>query len=415
MSKHFSYLVRDESENFFQKVAFQEAGIAPSRPAPREMAKQASFASDFEKVASRLDRDLGILKSAGACGTSFGMCKRANAYIEVLLTNTDLSSDEFSQVFDKIAASAIEADLNASWQELSPECPEEYLPWLEGEFAKVGYMLASEAEMEKQAIVGILRAIGGGLAKTPQAISRTRAAAAGARAVVKTPGTVVKGGVGKLRGAAGEKSMATIKADLQAIKGRGVAQTAMRKNLAKQYAAARVGRVQGLTAQRSAARKLKVDSPMSEGNQQFMKKERARNVKLDASRARRAAPSPKQIEAPTPPGSPAGTTAPKNPAGQVDEVAAARANRQKIQQEQAAQDAAGAAKGTGTHGPAPSPSPSTNTKPVTAPQAEAAGAPRGVIEKLKGDKSGGWDSLTGAEKLQAGAGAYLGAKMVFND
>jgi hypothetical protein len=145
MNKHFDYLMKDESEDFFQKVAFREAGIAPARPAPHEMAKQASAMSSFEKVASRLDRDMGILKQAGAYGRNFGMYKRAGAYMEVILTNANLSPEEFGAVFDKVAASAIETDLQQCWDEISPGCPDSHLGWLESEFAKIGFNLAVEA------------------------------------------------------------------------------------------------------------------------------------------------------------------------------------------------------------------------------------------------------------------------------
>src|SRR5690606_36972397 len=106
---------------FFQKLAIDKAGVRASDVAPEAMAKIASAQSPFEKVAARLDRDLELLKVAGECGVNGGMMRRANAYMDVLYAHNDLSLEEYEQVFDKVAAYAIEVDLLAAYDQLCAE------------------------------------------------------------------------------------------------------------------------------------------------------------------------------------------------------------------------------------------------------------------------------------------------------
>jgi len=160
MSKHFSYLVDDESGTFFQKVAAQEAGIAPARAAPPEMEKQASFASEFEKVASRLDQHMGIIKAAGQCGLNGGMEKRAGAYLDALLNKTSLSPGEFSDIFDKVAAEAIQVDLEAAYAQACSNLPVEYHGEAEQILMKCGSELVKLSQIEKEAIAAFLGRVG---------------------------------------------------------------------------------------------------------------------------------------------------------------------------------------------------------------------------------------------------------------
>ena len=411
MSKHFDYLMNDESEAFFQKAAFQEAGIAPARPSPPVIEKTAAQVTGFEKVAARLDRDLGILKTAGPIGPSFGMYKRAGAYMDVIFSNTSLSPEEFGEVFDKVAATAIEADLQECWYQLSAECPESHHGWLEGEMAKIGFNLAAEATLEKEAFIaalgrGIVRA-GAGAAK---GVSRGRAVVSAGTAVAKAaPGrgvAAVKGGIGKIRAGAATKNIARLRGDLAKIPAnlgagnKGIAARAARKSLGKQLGKAQKAEQAGLGAQRSAAKKLGVKSPMAESQKATLAKMDARKLK-HANQAKRV-------------------KAAKQPGQQVDEVTKARQAKAARDVKQTEQTTANINKGqgTGTHGPELKSVPKTAPKgapaggapaPVSATQAEAAGAPQGIIEKLQ---NGGWSTLTGAEKLKAGGGAYLAHKIV---
>ena len=402
MSKHFDYLMNDEAANFFEKAAFQSAGIKPARPAPPVIEKTAAPVTGFEKVAARLDRDLSILKTAGSIGPSFGMYKRAGAYMDVIFSNTSLSPEEFREVFDKVAATAIETDLQECWNQLSSECPRSHHGWLEGEMAKIGFNLAAEATLDKEAFVA---ALGRGLAKGVAGLSRGRAVLSAAKAVGKAaPGrgvAAVKGGIGKLRAGAATKNIARLRGDLAKIPAglgagnAGIAARAARKSLGKQLGKAQKVEQAGLGAQRAAAKKLGIKSPMSASQQATVAKMDARKLK-NAQQAKRV-------------------KAAKQPAKQVDEIAKARKLKASQEVKNVEQKTKRITQGTGTDGAVPklksvpSPSPGGTPKPVSPAQAEAAGAPQGIIEKLQ---KGGWNTLTGAEKLKAGGGAYLAHKIV---
>lgn len=155
MRDHFSYLTAESSNAFFQKLANAEAGVKPRAPAP--MAKTAAAATPFEKVARRLDRDIEILRSVGMRGANAGMQKRADVYIDQILNQVDLSPEEFGEVFDKVAAAAIQGDLEAMFASLCSEVPPDLHPVVEAELAKVGHDLVSMAMMEKEALIGAIR------------------------------------------------------------------------------------------------------------------------------------------------------------------------------------------------------------------------------------------------------------------
>ncbi len=404
--KHFSYLVTDDANAFLQKVACDDAeavyGVRPVARQPEPMEKRASPDTPFEKIAARLERDIGILKTAGPCGLSFGMCKRANAYIDHLLSSVGLGPDEFAQVFDKVAAEAIETDLNASWEQLSAGCPDDLKPWLEWELAKIGYELAADAEMEKQAVFGLVaRGIGGIGKMLMHGRAAGSAAKAGLKAGVRTVGreakgakTIVghgyRGGKGHIKATMGTSKARMAGQALAKATGRGAAARAYRANLKKQHQAARAGQVKGLSA------KQKAGGYVSPKQQKMLNKARGR----EAMKAREAVKVP---------------AAPRAPAAMKPPAARAEQKAVKTQQEtMRAQDAARkaavgpSATRSGRGGPSHSETKYTGGPGVTPPA-----TPKGLKAKLL--KPGGWDKLTTGEKLQLGAGGYLGGKMLFGE
>ena len=158
---HFSYLTDDDAGAFFQKIACAEAeaeGVKPIVLQPSLMEKKAAASTPFEKISSRLDRDIGILKTAGDCGLSLGMNKRANVYLDKVLQEVSLSPEEFCHIFDKVAAEAIDTDMNMAFSQLCDGIPEEAHPWIEQELSKIAYEMSYAALMEKEAYLPLLRA-----------------------------------------------------------------------------------------------------------------------------------------------------------------------------------------------------------------------------------------------------------------
>ncbi len=157
MRNHFSYLTDEPSNDFFQKLAVAKSGVPARAVVAAPMAKTAS-ASPFEKIAGRLDRDLAIIRDIGPRGVNAGMMKRADAYVDHLLNQEDLSAEEFGEVFDKIAAAAIMGDLEAAYQQLTVDVPQELHHVVEQTLAKIGHDLTSLALLEKEA--GVLKFLG---------------------------------------------------------------------------------------------------------------------------------------------------------------------------------------------------------------------------------------------------------------
>lgn len=292
MHDHFAYLLEEPTRDFFQKIANDEAGPRANQPAP--MTKTASAvrppATAFEKVAGRLDRDLGILKEAGACGVNGGMQHRANAYIDVLLSHTDLTPVEFGEVFDKVAATAIETDLHAAYGQLCDGLPEHEHHLVDEVLIKVGMELTELAMLEKEAFIGLaargLMALGRraipALARGGAAVGRGAGAAArGAGAVARGAGRALSGSPGNIgstvrAGLGGAKEV--VKSGLGAA-GRGAATAAKEvgKGIAHPFQAAARGAKNLAGEFRAARRKTIMDAPEKLENKLMV----ARNASKD--------------------------------------------------------------------------------------------------------------------------------------
>jgi hypothetical protein len=187
MNKHFAYLTQNDEGAFFQKVAndLAESRTPPaSIPIVKTAMKNLLEGNTFDKIASRLDRDLYIIKTAGECGMNLGMQKRAGAYIDQVVEQCEMTSDEFDHLYEKVASEAILIDLSAARDHLSTGLSPELQPWLDGELAKIGHELTEGALMEKEALV---RAIGGALK------GLLGHGGAAVKAVAKAPGKAVGG------------------------------------------------------------------------------------------------------------------------------------------------------------------------------------------------------------------------------
>lgn len=406
MSDHFSYLIDDDAGAFFQKVACEDAeAVLDVRPVVLQsepMEKKASAMTHFEKIASRLEYDLGILKTAGSFGLNLGMSKRASAYLETILERVDLEPEEFTQVFDKVAATAIETDLTEAYRVITEQTSEDCHPWIEQEIAKIGFDMATEAELEKQAFLGALirggRTLAGGARSVGshalresgrRAAELSRGAARQAKRPFVATGKGIKeqaGRLGKWHGKRHERNVAKLTKMEQSP--RHLRNLGREKGFRKAWAE---GKQKSIISQKGKA----YEGIAKQEQKAWTKAKKRMGMKEQTGL------KPEDIKAPT--------TAPTPGAPQAGAPAAAQETKaiQTQRQTQEGLDAARkAAEPPKLKRKAGNP-PGGGDTPVNPPE-----APKGVIDKLK---KGGWESLSTGEKIQAGAGAYLGGKMLFGE
>ncbi len=165
MRDHFAYLTADDEADFFQKVASAEAEASRKSLAPAPMIKTASV-SAFEKISSQLPRDLMVLRNAGECGLNAGMMKRADAYMDILASRADITTEQLAEIFDKVAGDAIQIDLAAANEQLCSMLPPQLHHHVDDVLIKIGAELFELALLEKQAgfgeAIGKLLTRGGG-------------------------------------------------------------------------------------------------------------------------------------------------------------------------------------------------------------------------------------------------------------
>jgi hypothetical protein len=387
MSKHFGYLFEEPAQDFFQKVAEAQAAVPFRRSAP--MQKLASHGSDFEKVASRLDQDLYIIKTAGDSGVGLGTCRRAISYIEKLGQQTSMEDEEFAAIFDKVAGEAIWNDLSIARDVLTDGLPEEWVDVVDGELSSVGAELTKAASLDKEALLGrtLFRALGkarAGISGLAGGSARAVASGAGKLNAAINPFTKAR------RAARLEKSVALhgqrikdLSKDIESAK--GALETA-RKSGAGSF------RIGGLE---SGLKSLegRLAKQVSQGPKIEEKSKKAFNLRLRATGGKavseddvssflsnRPAPSAQRRPDITP------------PAPAVEKQTDQLKTEMKADAAKASDQAADAAKGT----------------------ADAAVAPtlKGSYEKLRDQ---GWGALSGSEKqklINAGVVAAIGGRVL---
>lgn len=420
MRDHFAYLLDEESADFFQKLACDDASsqLTADKVVTPAMVKTASASvTPFEKVAARLDRDLYILKEAGPCGINAGMQKRANAYVDVLLDQVEMSPDEFSHVFEKIAVEAIQVDLEAAYYQLCSDLPESEHHLVDEVLIKTGHELTRLALMEKEAVIGAAlsrfvpwvarglgRLVGGG-----STAARTSAALSGAGTAAK--GLLSRAGGAVSRATAGEtaaglrasraarlttaaKDVSSLQKKVMTLKPGTIGHDAARGMLAKREA-------QLLEQGRKAAPGMTMPSKAVPG----VSKETA---------GLRAAPAHKPPTQPTTaPGAPPGTTAPKPTEAPAPAITGAKKSEQAAgDQAKASDDAAKAATPPKPKDPELGPAGGPGTPP---PPGGAEGKPPGFMDAWKKATSQGWGALGPAEKgalVRGGVNAALVYRVV---
>jgi hypothetical protein len=170
MSDHFSYLYDEDNADFFQKEACASADA--QLPRADEIVKTAAPASydaySMEKIASRIDQDIFIIKTAGEAGINMGAQARADGYLHNLFNEQEFEPEFAAAIFDKVAGEAISHDLEVARADLYKIADEQYHPWIDSEIAAVGMELATAAQLDKEAglFSSVGKALKGGFTKT---------------------------------------------------------------------------------------------------------------------------------------------------------------------------------------------------------------------------------------------------------
>jgi len=419
MNKHFAYLIQHDDADFFQKVANEQAEAR--RPIASQSIMKTAMqnlleGATFEKIASRLDRDIGILKSAGESGMNCGMQKRAAAYMSQLNEQCELSGKQYAQIFDKVAGAAILGDMQAAYDHISDSIDPSLHPWLKNEIQKVGFDLSRQAAMEKKAITlpGVGELLSGEIKAGLSGARAIRLGSAEAAAIAKATARETAAAARVAKG--GEKLKAieetALEAEANRLKGlkptKGSVGEAFRgSQLAKNMKAQADAPAQLSKLQAEAAR-LKAFKPDPGHQAAFHASQTAKN---DAAIAA-LSPKPK-------PATPPKAVAPKPPKAPKVDTAAPKADAVKAEADAAR--AAKPAEAPAAESPAPKEKP-TKAEGDVVDEAEgglnAKGGDAGDVT-LKGSwgkfRDGGWKSLSGDEKqklINAGAVAIVGGRVV---
>ena len=179
MNKHFSYLLEEDDNEFFDKIAHEKNRRLAHRPAPtpaREWQKVASM----DKLAARVESDIEIIKMAGESGGNFGAILRGCDYVNQLLDRGLVNQENGSHLFDKVAGATIEHDVSLIEAELAEISG--YPEWAKFAAADIGTDLVEAMLFEKEAFLaapvaarlGLGAKIVRGLGKPGRSIARFR-------------------------------------------------------------------------------------------------------------------------------------------------------------------------------------------------------------------------------------------------
>jgi hypothetical protein len=388
MTDHFAYLYNDDEQEFFQKIACDIADEGtPSAATPMVKTASSPEVMTFEKVASRFDQDMFIIKTAGPSGFNLGAIRRGMAHFDFTVENVDMEDDQVVEMFDKIAAETIQHDLEVCRQALYKLGGEEYKEWVDAEIAAAGLELVKAASMDKEALIGLMRAargIKGALKATKGLGFATRA-----KAVARAPGQAWKGwraerAVAKSGKAA--KRLAKAEGKLEGLRAREVAR--IEKAHAIKDPAIRAGVTKDVGE--SAAAKLQKARANVEKHQAKMQKATGR---AEAATARAE-------------GRPVPQTQPSSPQQALDQKTSRTQTQTELERKRGATEAEKATK-------------TPETKPAPADKAELAAAEGAEGVTLKGSytkmRDQGWGALSGAEKqklINAGLAGVVGHRVL---
>jgi hypothetical protein len=269
MNKHFAYLVDDDDNEFLQKLACSEAQetIEVSATAPQQEVEKVASVNQMQKVAARVELDIEIIKTAGHSGFNFGTINRSLDYIDGLLYKDRLNEENVGDLFDKVAAAAIDHDMSIVHGHLLKLAGEEFRPWVDQVVREAGTDLVKAAAMDKEALFGLVRGAkamhsaykavrGVGLGRGVAAKAALKAPAQSLKSY-RTGAAVAKRGKAaqKLKRAYGKAELARGAQSAKVRAAKGIKDTAVRKSVLPgvEAKAKAVGAKQGAKVQKAQA------------------------------------------------------------------------------------------------------------------------------------------------------------------
>lgn len=160
MNKHFQYLTEEPSREFFQKVAENHLAASGIKPVGPELSRSAPDPVSFAKVAMQADRDLARLVKVANAGEEAGASRRSMAYFDAVTSRVSMDANEMASLFDKCAATGLEADISAAYQSLIDEFPE-FQEKIAADLSELAFDMAEEAAFEKEAFRALAAGVGG--------------------------------------------------------------------------------------------------------------------------------------------------------------------------------------------------------------------------------------------------------------
>lgn len=218
---HFDYLLKDDERTFFQGVAEAQAISEMPKVASRVALRTVKTAAptpqnSFEKLASRIDQDIKIIKMAGLRGRGLGTCERAERYLSKLAYDQGLSAQQYAVVFMKVAVAALDSDFEEIRAHSRLEAPPELYAEFDAELGKIASETLEMLMDECSFVTGISKEAG-----IPQIAAKLLGGGTARRAATKALApTVGKGLVSKIPGAATAKAIGgEIGAGARSLKG----------------------------------------------------------------------------------------------------------------------------------------------------------------------------------------------------
>jgi hypothetical protein len=147
MSDHFKYLLEEPSHDFFQKVAHEQVVGTLFAPPPLRIVPFDKTASAEILLDHKVDQALLMLESTGPIGLDFGMCKRASVYLHHLGSDGTIDDATFLDVFNKVAAAAIEKDFEAGLEQLCADLPKSLHAEANRQLSKIAGKLVKTANI----------------------------------------------------------------------------------------------------------------------------------------------------------------------------------------------------------------------------------------------------------------------------
>jgi len=405
MTNHFSYLYEDDEKDFFQDLAKEAAEAELPRanvPVVKTASAKSSNVNGFEKVASRLENDLFIVKTAGPSGICLGAVRRGLGHFDNIINQVDMDAEQAAELFDKVAAETIQHDLEIARAELYKLGGEEYSEWIDDEIRGAGLELVKAAELDKEALLGLARTFRA--AKTGLEATKGLGFAARTKSVMGAPRRAWNARRVEVANAARDTAKVRLGKAEKQLEGVQAKAVAEQKKLSRLPAGLRAQVGPGITARSERA----VQKATGQVEKRTGQLEKARTKHIDRKDIQQGkAPRSKQPKVEAEPTKPAAGTAPEpSAAAQQRDKLQRNQEMSEVERQRSAEQAGNAAKGTEAGGKGES-------RAAASEGAAGEGATlKGSYEKMRDQ---GWGSLSGAEKqklINAGLATVVGHRVI---